>query len=102
MTIAGARADFVTLDNGQVITVPEWAEPCRYEKTYCPKGWLPDGTFPHERVVEFFKQAIAKKVQDAKDTGQSKYPICGGEIREGCYEFLPICDGFSPTPDHCR
>ena len=95
-----ATADFVTLESGQVITVPEWGEPCRFDDTYCPRGWLPDGSFPWEIQRDFLVEGMAQKAAEAFKEGQDSvcpvakldYPLCGlvvsPALKTPCYELV--------------
>ena len=92
---AGER--FVTLMDGSVITVPEWAETCEYDERYCVNGWLPDGTFPilplREAVLECFDKPEPRVLicpdglvlspsycTDAVTNEQVEVVDCGGEL----------------------
>jgi len=63
-----AFSDSVVLDSGQVIDIPPLGEICQYHAVYCPRGWLPDGSFP----IEEQWQQLLDKIND----GGLDYPIC--------------------------
>ena len=81
MIAAYTVADSVVLDSGQVIDIPEWGETCEYHELYCPKGWAPDGTFPHAPFrASFFE--LLKNPPDMPECAQFTF---GGAPVYPCY-----------------
>jgi hypothetical protein len=51
---AGATADFLTRDNGQVVTIPDGYNAGPYHKTYNTRGMSDAGTFPGKPWIDAF------------------------------------------------
>jgi hypothetical protein len=54
-----ARADYLTKDSGQVITIPRDYNACAYDEQYNPRGFDEDGNFPLMPLVEAITGKLA-------------------------------------------
>jgi hypothetical protein len=89
---------YITLPSGAVITVPKWAQPCRYNKLYCPNGWKADGTFPAAQFRGAFLKGLAAKYEEEYSRG---FAEGSGTIPDECKEGLTFSPAL-PKPDYCE
>lgn len=90
---AVAGGEFITLQDGTVISVPSNGQTCKFDPVYCLFGWKEDGTFPG---VMF--GAVVQKQLDTCANEARNYPVCptGRELSLGgrsidpypCYELI--------------
>lgn len=90
---AAAGGEFITLESGQVIAVPEKGATCQYDYDYCFFGWTPEGNFPGVQFGEIIHTALDTCKDEARD-----FPLCpsdelslggsNGRSPYPCYELI--------------
>lgn len=84
-----AQADYLTRDNGQVVTIPENSNAAPFHIQLNPFGVTEDGSFPAKQLIDgFVEQTIEATVRECFESDSEPRPSVCDIIQEN-YEVAP-------------